>query len=248
MPAHDQTAVVTGASRGFGRAIAAALIADGQTVIGVARSQPDLEAVRGELGDRFVPVAGDATSESLDREVLAEHRPGLLVLNAGASPHLAALPDQTWETFSRNWHTDTRQAFTWAREALRLPLPPESVVVLMSSGAALAGSPLSGGYAGAKATIRFIRGYAADEAARAGLGLRFVALLPKLTPATGLGSEAVAGYAARQGVAADVYLKGLQPILTADQVAAAVLTVARDPASAPEYLVSGAGLRPVGQP
>jgi NAD(P)-dependent dehydrogenase (short-subunit alcohol dehydrogenase family) len=248
MPAHTQTAVVTGASRGFGRAIAAALVAAGHTVIGIARSQPDLEAVRGELGDRFVPVTGDATSETLASDVLGEYRPGLLVLNAGASPHLAALPDQTWETFSRNWHTDTRQAFTWTREALRLPLLPGSTVVLISSGAALAGSPLSGGYAGAKATVRFIRGYAADEAGRAGLGLRFVTLLPKLTPATGLGAAAVAGYAARQGVATDVYAKNLQPLLSADQVAAAVLTVAGDPDSAPEYLVSGAGLRPVEQP
>jgi NAD(P)-dependent dehydrogenase (short-subunit alcohol dehydrogenase family) len=248
MPAHAQTAVVTGASRGFGRAIAAALIAAGQTVIGVARSQPDLQVVQDELGGRFVPVPGDATSEGLATDVLGEYRPGLLVLNAGASPHLAALPGQTWETFSRNWHTDTRQAFTWTREALRLPLPPGSVVVLISSGAALAGSPLSGGYAGAKATIRFIGGYAADEGARAGLGLRFVTLLPKLTPATGLGAAAVAGYAARQGVAAEVYAKNLQPLLSADQVAAAVLTVAGDPDSAPEYLVSGAGLRPVNQP
>jgi NAD(P)-dependent dehydrogenase (short-subunit alcohol dehydrogenase family) len=248
MPASAQTAVVTGASRGFGRAIAATLIAAGHTVAGVARTEPDLQAARDELGERFIPVAGDVTSEALARDVLGEHRPGLLVLNAGARPHPAPLPDQTWETFSRNWHTDTRQAFTWTREALRLPLPPGSVVVLMSSGAAVAGSPLSGGYAGAKATVRFIRDYAAGEADRAGLGLRFVALLPKLTPATGLGAAAVAGYAARQGVAADVYIKGLQPVLTTGQLAAAVLTVAGDPASSPEYLVSGTGLRPVDRP
>jgi NAD(P)-dependent dehydrogenase (short-subunit alcohol dehydrogenase family) len=238
-----QSAVVTGASRGFGRALAAALTATGRTVIGVARSQPGLQSARDELGDRFVPVAGDATSEALARDLLREHRPGLLVLNAGAQPHLAPLPDQTWDTFSRNWHTDTRQAFTWTREALRLPLPSGSVVVLVSSGAALAGSPLSGGYAGAKAAVRFIRDYAADEAGRAGLGLRFVTLLPKLTPATGLGAAAVAGYAARQGVTADVYLKGLQPVLTSGQLAAAVIAVADDPDSAPEYLVSGAGHR-----
>ena len=33
---------------------------------------------------------------------------------------------------------------------------------MVSSGAALAGSPLSGGYAGAKATLRFMTGYAQD--------------------------------------------------------------------------------------
>jgi NAD(P)-dependent dehydrogenase (short-subunit alcohol dehydrogenase family) len=243
MSAPSQTAVVTGASRGFGRAIAATLVAGGHTVIGIARSAPDLNEVRAGLGDRFVPVAADATSETVAAEVIGEHRPGLLVLNAGARPHLAALPDQTWETFSRNWQTDTRQAFTWTRQALRAPLAPGSVVVLMSSGAALAGSPLSGGYAGAKAAIRFIRDYAAAESDRAGLDLRFVTLLPKLTPATGLGAAAVAGYAARQGIATDVFTKDLQPALTPDQLAAVVATVAGDTGSAPEYLVSGAGHR-----
>jgi NAD(P)-dependent dehydrogenase (short-subunit alcohol dehydrogenase family) len=240
------TAVVTGASRGFGRAIAAALVAAGTGVIGIARDEQALLAVGKELGDGFTPVAGDATDEALAQEVIREHRPGLLVLNAGVVPHMAPVHEQTWETFSRNWHVDTRHVFTWTRAALREPLAPGSVVVAMSSGAALAGSPLSGGYASAKAAIRYIRGYAADESQRAGLDIRFVALLPQLTPVTGLGSAGVAGYAARQGVDRDTFVEGLQPILTADRVAEAVVAVAGDPGSAPEYVVGGAGLRPVG--
>jgi NAD(P)-dependent dehydrogenase (short-subunit alcohol dehydrogenase family) len=153
--------------------------------------------------------------------------------------------EQTWETFSRNWHTDTRHVFTWTRAALREPLAPGSVVVSMSSGAALAGSPLSGGYASAKAAIRYINGYAADESTRAGLDIRFVTLLPQLTPATGLGSAGVAGYAARQGVDRDTFVKGMQSILTPDQVAKAVVDIATDPESAPEYQISGAGTRPI---
>ena len=240
-----QTAVVTGASRGFGRAIAAALVAAGTHVIGIARDADALHAVRDSLGERFSPVAGDAVDEELAQDVIHAHRPTLLVLNAGATPHMAPVQEQTWETFSRNWHVDTRHAFTWIRAALREPLAPGSVVVAMSSGAALRGSPLSGGYAGAKAAIRFLRGYAADESSRAGLDIRFVTLLPQLTPVTDLGSAGVAGYAARQGVEADTFVEGLQPILTPDQVAKAVLEVATDAGSAPEYQVSGAGLRPV---
>ena len=178
-------------------------------------------------------------------DVIREHRPGLLVLNAGAAPHMAPVHEQTWETFSRNWHADTRHVFTWTRAALREPLAPGSVVVAMSSGAALGGSPLSGGYASAKAAIRYLRGYAADESKRAGLDIRFVTLLPQLTPAGGVGAVGVAGYAARQGVDRDTFVDGLQPILTPDQVAKAVVELAGDPGSAPEYLVSGAGLRPV---
>jgi NADP-dependent 3-hydroxy acid dehydrogenase YdfG len=244
-PALSRTAVVTGAGRGFGRAIAAALVAAGTGVVGIARDERELRAAADELGAAFTPVVADATEEAPAVEVIRARRPGLLVLNAGIAPHLAPLHEQTWETFSRNWHADTRHVFTWTRAALREPLAPGSVVVAMSSGAAVAGSPLSGGYAPAKAAIRYIRGYAAEESERAGLGIRFVALLPRLTPATGLGAAGVEGYAARQGVDTGAYVAGLQPILTPDQVAKAVIEIAGDPGGASEYLVSGAGLRPI---
>jgi NAD(P)-dependent dehydrogenase (short-subunit alcohol dehydrogenase family) len=237
-----QTAVVTGASRGFGRAIAAALVAGGTTVVGIARDERELGAVRDDLGQGFTPLAADATDEALAREVIREHRPGLLVLNAGAVPHMAPVQEQTWETFSRNWHVDTRHVFTWTRAALRDPLAPGSVVVAMSSGAALGGSPLSGGYASAKAAIRYLRGYAADESTRAGLDIRFVTLLPQLTPLGGVGAVGVAGYAARQGVDRDTFVENMESVLTPEQVAKAVLEVAGS-GSGDEYQVSGTGLR-----
>jgi NAD(P)-dependent dehydrogenase (short-subunit alcohol dehydrogenase family) len=245
MSEHLSTAVVTGASRGFGRAIAGALVAAGATVVGVARHQRDLLAVRDELGERFTPVPGDATDETVAQEVIAGHRPGLLVLNAGAVPPMAPVHELTWEAFSRNWDVDTRHVFTWTRAALREPLAPGSVVVVMSSGAALAGSPLSGGYAGAKAAVRFIGRYAADESARAASGIRFVTLFPQLSPAGAVGAAGVAGYAARQGMNRDAFVDALAPVLTADQVAKAVVDLAADPASAAEYLISGTGLRPI---
>ena len=87
---------------------------------------------------------------------------------------MSPLQDQTWETFSANWNVDVAQAFHWTRHALRRPLAPGSSVIAMSSGAAVNGSPLSGGYAGAKATVRFIASYAAGRVAtgRAGDQLR----------------------------------------------------------------------------
>lgn len=240
------TAVVTGASRGFGRAIASALVATGSSVVGVARDPQDLLAVLDELGERFTPIPADATDEALAQDVIAEHRPDLIVLNAGAVPPVAPVHELTWEAFSRNWDVDTRHVFAWTRAALRAPLSPGSVVVVMSSGAALAGSPLSGGYAGAKAAVRFIGRYAADESTRAGLGIRVVTLFPQLSPAGGVGEAGVAGYAARQGVDRDAFVEALAPVLTADQVARAVVDVATDPACGAEYLVTGTGLSPVG--
>ena len=193
-------ALVTGASRGFGRAIATALTGAGVPVVGVARDRAALDGLRAELGGSFTPVAADAADPVVAGQLIDAYRPGLLVLNAGAAPLARPIHQHTWETFSRNWEVDVRQVFHWTREALLAPLDPGSLVITLSSGAAVRGSPLSGGYAGAKATVRFITAYAAAEAERDGLGIRFVSLLPQLTPVTGLGAAAVAGYAAREGI------------------------------------------------
>src|SRR5215470_7348098 len=154
------TALVTGASRGFGRGVAIALAGAGANVVGVARHRAALEEVRALIGDGFTPVAADA---AVAGKLTDAYRPRVLVLAAGAPPLSRPLHRQTWETFSSTWNVDVRQVFHWLREALLRPLEPGSVVIAFSSGAALRGSPLSGGYAGAKATIRFISGYAADE-------------------------------------------------------------------------------------
>jgi len=109
--------------------------------------------------------------------------------------------------------------------ALLLPLEPGSVVIAISSGAAVKGSPVSGGYAGAKATIRFIASYAAAESRRNALGITFTAVLPQLTGETDLGATAVAAYAARQGVDVPAFLDGLGPPLTPEQVGTAILDI-----------------------
>jgi NAD(P)-dependent dehydrogenase (short-subunit alcohol dehydrogenase family) len=239
------TAIVTGASRGFGRGIAAALAKSGAQVVGVARDAAALAEAREELGTAFIPVAGDAADPVLAGRLVDEYQPGVLVLNAGASPLPRPIQRHTWETFSLNWNVDVRHAFHWVREALLRPLEPGSTVVAISSGAAVKGSPLSGGYAGAKAAIRFIAGYAADESRRAGLGIRFVAVLPDLTPETGLGRAAVAAYAARQGtdVAAFTASRGpaLTPASAGDEIAA---LIAAEDLNHDAYLLSAAGLTP----
>jgi NADP-dependent 3-hydroxy acid dehydrogenase YdfG len=178
--------------------------------------------------------------------LLDKHRPRTLVLNAGAAPLPRPIHRQTWQTFSRNWEVDVQHVFNWTREALLLPLPPGSVVIAISSGAAVNGSPLSGGYAGAKATIQFIASYAADESARNGLGIRFTSVLPQLTPKTGLGAAGVAAYAARQGVGIPAFLDRLGPALTPEQVGTAIADIVTGSADDRDaYLLTAAGLSPV---
>ena len=167
-----RTAVVTGASRGFGRATAIALINAGVHVIGVARDRERLDALRDEAGAEFTPVAADAADPVTAGRLVDTYRPNILVLNAGAHPLLRPLHKYSWETFSSNWEVDVRHVFNWTREALLAPLDPGSVVVTVSSGAALQGSSIGGSYSGAKATILFITGFAAEESDREKLGYR----------------------------------------------------------------------------
>ena len=72
--------------------------------------------------------------------------------------------------FSINWHTDVRIAFHRLRDALLKPVRPGSRVIVISSGAAPNGSPLSGGQASAKATQRFITAYVTSTGARTTAG------------------------------------------------------------------------------
>jgi NAD(P)-dependent dehydrogenase (short-subunit alcohol dehydrogenase family) len=240
------TAVVTGASSGLGRGVTIALAQAGATVIGVARGHERLASVRAELGGQFTAVEADAADPVTAGQILDQYAPRLLVLAAGASPLSRPLHQQSWQSFSRNWEVDVQQVFHWTREALLRPLPPGSVVIAFSSGAAIAGSPLSGGYAGAKATIRYIASYAAEESERNGLGIRFLSVLPQLTPATDLGAAAVAAYAARAGLDVAGFVASRGPALTPDQTGKAVLDLIAGSGSASgngAYLLSAAGLK-----
>jgi NAD(P)-dependent dehydrogenase (short-subunit alcohol dehydrogenase family) len=239
------TAVVTGSSRGFGRGIAVALAGAGAHVVGVARTASALNDLREQLGDAFTPVTADAADPVVAGELIDRYRPRVLVLNAGAAPLPRPVHRHTWRTFSRNWEVDVQHAFGWTREALLRPLEPGSVVIALSSGAAVAGSPLSGGYAGAKAAIRFLTSYAADESRREGLDIRFVSVLPQLTPATGLGEAAVAAYAAREGVDVATFLDKRGPALAPERVGEEITRLVTDPGhDQGAYLLSAAGLRP----
>lgn len=104
----DRVAVVTGGSRGIGRAIAARLAAEGADLAIAARTRESLEATAGEIststGRRVVPVATDLSTmegcERLHDETMAVFdRVDILVNCAGAtkSGPFLEIPDQLWQ-------------------------------------------------------------------------------------------------------------------------------------------------------
>ena len=240
----DRTTVVVGASRGLGRGIARAFAEAGASVVAVARSAPALAELASTNANIRTEVA-DAADATVAWNLVDRYEPEVLILVAGANPVMRPLQHQTWETFSVNWHTDVKIAFTWLREALLKPLPPGSRVVVMSSGAAINGSPASGGYAGAKATQRFLAAYAQEESCRAGLDITVTAVMPRMTPFGDVGRRGVRAYAARSGQTEEEYLQQLGDPLTAEVAGSALVDLIRaDPAStAPGYLLTGAGLQ-----
>ena len=239
-----RTAVVVGASRGLGRGIARAFADAGAPVVAVARTGPALAELATTSANIRTELA-DAADATVAWSLIDRYEPQVLILVAGANPVMRPLQHQTWETFSVNWHTDVKIAFTWLREALLKPLPPGSRVVVMSSGAAINGSPASGGYAGSKATQRFLADYAQEESRRAGLDITFTAVMPRMTPFGDVGRRGVRAYAARGGQTEEAYLQQLGDPLTPEIAGAALVDLVRaDPASiAPGYLLTGAGLR-----
>ena len=236
--------VVLGASRGLGAEIVRRVRGEGAVeILAVARGREPLERLVHELpGVRTLAL--DATIEEAPQLVFETVLPDALVICGGATPATSPLQDLSWREFAANWDSDVRMSFLFCRAALRAPLAAGSEVILISSGAGLGGSPISGGYAGSKRMQMFMAGYCQKESSRLKLGIRFTALVPmRIMPETDLGRAAVEGYARYLGIQPADFIDGMSDRQSIRQVADAVVRVAsggesRDPVIA----VSAAGL------
>jgi NAD(P)-dependent dehydrogenase (short-subunit alcohol dehydrogenase family) len=245
----QQRVLITGGSRGLGLGVVEALVAHHAYVTVVARDSARLTELKARLNVSIVP--GDATDPKLAESSLREVHPSVLVLNAGATPTMAPLHEQTWESFSKNWNTDVKAAFHWIQSALRLPLEQGSRVLISSSGAAIDGSPLSGGYAGAKRMIWMMAGYANGVASDLNLGIRFQALLLRqIVGTTELGRAAAEAYGRRKGVSIEEFLAGFGKPLSPRDYGEHVATLLTDPQyeSATAFAIRGeTGIQPLGR-
>ena len=197
--------VVTGGSRGLGRGLVEALVEHGARVTVVARDVDALAAARERLG--VAVIAADVTDEAAAHRILGEVDPDILVLNAGAKPPMGRLDQLSWEDFSATWETDVKGGLYWLQAALKTPLKSGSRVLVASSGAAQNGSPLSGGYAGAKRMLWLMTNYANGVSVQNNLGIRFQAIVPlQIIGDTGVGDAGANAYAGAMGIGRDAFL------------------------------------------
>ncbi len=119
---HGKTAVITGASRGLGKAMALALAAEGARIALVARDRARLDAVAAEIGaanGQAAVVPADVTSEvqvrRIEREILAQfEKVDILVNNAGVIVR-KPMAEFTLEEWRRVMDTSVTAAFLMCR-------------------------------------------------------------------------------------------------------------------------------------
>ncbi len=177
-------AIVTGASRGIGRAVALAFAAAGADVAVAARSQADLEAVAGEiqaLGRRAVAVPTDVTLRDdlqslIDR---TQHELGgvdILVNNAGGTRFMApllALRPEGWDkvlglNLDAVFHATQLAAHAMVERG-------GGSIIQISSIAGIEGAPGLSFYSAAKGAVRLFTQAVAKELATSGVRVNAIA-------------------------------------------------------------------------
>jgi serine 3-dehydrogenase len=150
-----KTALITGATAGFGRAAARLFVADGWQVIGTGRRQERLDALAEELGASFRPVTLDmrdlAAVEAFGR---AQEGVDLLLNNAGLASPMTPLQDAEWGPLEQVIETNISGLVALTRAALPALIARKGAVINISSVAA--NYPYRGGavYGGSKAFVR----------------------------------------------------------------------------------------------
>ncbi|OBB87614.1 short-chain dehydrogenase [Mycobacterium colombiense] len=152
-------AIVTGASRGFGSAVSAALLERGWTVVGDARRASELESTALELNSRnFIALPGDVTDASHRAELVAAASVGPLGLLVNNASRLGPSPQPVLADYPASELCTVYQTNLFAPLALiqaTLPTLAENagVIVNLTSDAAVEPYPGWGGYGSSKAAL-----------------------------------------------------------------------------------------------
>jgi len=157
-----KVAIITGGSRGIGKAIGVALAGEGATVVPAARSleklQDAAELIR-RAGGQAEPVVTELTDEESIKNLVNVVRDkfgrlDILVNNAGIT-HSAPLAETQTEDLDRCWAVNARAPFILCREALPLLKRAETATIVnISSVVGVKGYPLQSAYTASKHALR----------------------------------------------------------------------------------------------
>jgi 3-oxoacyl-[acyl-carrier protein] reductase len=154
-PLAGKVALVTGASRGIGAAIADTLARDGAEVVGldIPQAETDLKAVTDAIGGRSIAV--DITAEDAPEKIAAELADGVdvVVHNAGVTKDrtIAKMPEERW-TQLMEINLSSEERIDEALLAKKL-LRPNGRIVCVSSMSGIAGNGGQTNYAASKAGV-----------------------------------------------------------------------------------------------
>ena len=166
----DRTAIITGASRGLGLALARRLAEDGWTLIVDARSEEALESARAELSrrTRVIAIPGDVADRG-HRAAIAEAAReaggvdalvnNASVLGPSPQPDLLDYPlDVLEEVYNKNAISPLALI-----QALRAELKPDARIINVTSDAAVEPYEGWGGYGSSKAALEQLSNILAAE-------------------------------------------------------------------------------------
>jgi 3-hydroxybutyrate dehydrogenase len=241
----EKVAIVTGAGRGIGRAIARRFAAEGAAVLLAARTAEELKITAAEIteaGGRAAWFAADVSRESDCEGILRATRErfggaDILVNNAGIYGPVKPIE----EIMPAEWDAVVTSNLRGAFLLTRLLLPEfyargSGAILNISSVSAKAAFGWGAAYAAAKAALLGLTRTTAAEGAQR--GVRANAICPGPVPDTKMSQELGRGLAGRAGRDADEMFKDLlKGILqgrpqTVDEIAAAALFLISDQSSA----------------
>ena len=155
-----KVALITGASRGIGKAIAQAYADAGASVLLSSRKQADLDAAASEIGgdvDVIVANAGDPdqASAAVDRCIERFGGVDILVNNAATNPYMGPTMEIDLPRYDKTWEVNLRGALVWTQLAWKRSMAqrPGSSVINIASVGGLTVEPSIGIYNATKAAL-----------------------------------------------------------------------------------------------